>query len=569
MSVVRVANAGGFWGDDLEALRQQVTGGPIDFLTLDSLAEITMAILEKMRAKDPSAGWALDVIPALAGVLGDCLARGIRIVANAGGVNPAGAAAALERIARKQGLSPRIAVVDGAALDAGGSHAAPRTPGEVIHAGGSHVAPRTPGEVSAAGAPVVSAYAYLGARPIAEALARGADVVVTGRVADASLTLGPLVATHGWRWDDWDLLAAGTVAGHVLECGVQATGGNLTDWRSVRGLARAGYPIAWVDADGTAVITKHPDTGGAVTRATVLEQLLYEIGDPRAYATPDVTADFTSIRLEDLGGDRVRIAGVRGAPPPPTLKAGILVDAGWKAAGTYLFGPPDAREKAAAMAEIAWERLGRAFEETGTELGPDTVRLAVRDRDRAAVERFSRRFVSLALSGPPGVTIPGGGRPPVQEVYAFHPGAVSRDAVRPTVTLDGATWEVPASAAESLALPEPPREELAEPSGGSPVRLVDLAFARSGDKGNAANIGVAARSESAWARLRAGLTAERVRRALQDTGVTRVTRYELPHLMALNFVLEEALGGGGIVSLRSDPQGKLLAQRLLDATFPL
>jgi hypothetical protein len=350
---------------------------------------------------------------------------------------------------------------------------------------------------------------------------------------------------------------------------VQATGGNLTDWRSVRGLARAGYPIAEVDADGTAVITKHPDTGGAVTRATVLEQLLYEIGDPRAYATPDVTADFTSIRLEDLGGDRVRITGVRGVPPPPTLKAGFLVDAGWKAAGTYLFGPPDAREKAAAMAEIAWERLGRAFEETGTEIGPDTVRLAVRDRDRAAVERFSRRFVSLALSGPPGVTIPGGGRPPVQEVYAFHADAVARDAVCPTVTLDGVTWEVPATAAECRALPEPPPEALAEASEGSPVRLLDLAFARSGDKGNAANVGVAARSEAAWARLRAGLTAERVRRALEDTGVTRVIRYELPGLMALNFVLEGALGGGGIVSLRSDPQGKLLAQRLLDTTLPL
>lgn len=553
MSVVRVANAGGFWGDDPEALRQQVSGGPIDFLTLDSLAEITMAILEKMRAKDPSAGWALDVIPALAAVLGDCLARGIRIVSNAGGVNPAGAAAALERLARKHGLSPRIAVVDGA----------------MISAGGSYAAPRTPGEVGVGSATLVSAYAYLGARPIAEALARGADVVITGRVADASLTLGPLVAVHGWRWDDWDRLAAGTVAGHVLECGVQATGGNLTDWRPVRGLARAGYPIAEVDADGVAVITKHPDTGGAVTRASVLEQLLYEIGDPRAYATPDVTADFTSVRLQDLGGDRVRISGVRGVPPPPTLKTGFLVDAGWKAAGTYLFGPPDAREKAAAMAEIAWERLGRGFEETGTEIGSDSVRLAVRDRDRAAVERFSRRFVSLALSGPPGVTIPGGGRPPVQEVYAFHAGAIPRDAVRPTVSLGGETSEVPATVTESRPLPEPPPEAIAEPSGGSPARLLDLAFARSGDKGNAANIGVAARGEAAWARLRAGLTAERVRRALEDTGVTRVTRYELPDLMALNFVLEGALGGGGIVSLRSDPQGKLLAQRLLDLVLPL
>ena len=358
--VVRIANAGGYWGDDPDAFVDQVNGGPIDYLTADYLAEITMVLLQKMRAKDPGRGYALDFVAAAAAVLPALLRKRIRLVTNAGGVHPRACADALERAAARLGLAPRIAVVDGAEVDAARFRPPNADTGEPFEAIAGRLA---------------SSYAYLGARGIAEALARGADVVITGRVADASLTLGPLVHELGWAWDDWDRLAAGTVAGHVLECGAQASGGNATDWASFD-LARVGYPIAEVDEDGAVVITKHPGSGGAVTRSTVVEQLLYEIGDPRAYATPDVTADFTSIEALDLGGDRVALSGFRGVPPPPFLKAGLSYDLGWKSAGTYLFGPPDALEKALRMAEIFWARLGTDFEDRLTETFGHAIREA-------------------------------------------------------------------------------------------------------------------------------------------------------------------------------------------------
>jgi hypothetical protein len=411
-----------------------------------------------------------------------------------------------------------------------------------------------------------SAYAYLGARPIAEALARGAQVVICGRVADVALTLGPLVHRHGWRWDDWNLLAAGAVAGHVIECGAQATGGNVTDWRDVPRLAQVGYPIAEVDETGDVVITKHAGTGGRLTRGSVVEQLVYEIGDPGAYATPDVTVDFTNLHVEEVGPDRVRITGARGLPPPPTLKVGLSDAAGWKAAGTYLFGPPDAPEKGAELARIVWARAGTAFAETLTEiLGSEEafVRLAVRDPDRKKIERFSRRFASFALAGPPGGTIPGG-LPQIHEVFSFRSAVVTRGEVHPEVWISGEKVAVSAEAPETRELPAPAGTTVpAAPAGTRRVRIHDLAFARSGDKGDTANIGVAARSPETFAMLHKSLTPDVVARFFQKECRGAVRRYELPGLMAFNFVLEEALGGGGTTSLRSDPLGKLFAQRLL------
>ena len=532
MRSVRVANAGGYWGDDPDAVTQQVRGGPIDYLTMDYLAEITMVILQKMAAKDPTKGWATDVVPALAPVLPEVLARGIRVVTNAGGVNPQGCADALARAAAKLGLSPRIAVVSNSELD-------------VARLAPPHADTGAPfSEISGR---VEASYVYMGALAIVEALAAGAQIVVCGRVVDAALALGPLVFEHGWRWGDWDLLAAGVVAGHVIECGAQATGGNQTDWRSVPALERVGYPIAEVTADGAVTVTKHPGTGGAVTRQSVVEQLLYEIGDPRAYATPDVTADFTSIQLREESPDRVTLTGMRGAPPPQHLKAGISYAAGWKCAGTYLLGPPGARAKAEELARIFWARDGTAYEETLTEaLGRDEVflRLAVRDASRDKVEAFSRRFASYALSGPPGVTIPGGGRPPVQEVYGFWPALVA----------DGD----PDLEAATRPLPSPART--GRKWHGS---LGELAFARSGDKGDKANIGVAARGEDEYRILESVLTPELVRQVFREECRGEVLRYALPNLLAFNLILSRALGGGGVVSLRSDPQGKLFAQRLL------
>jgi hypothetical protein len=557
--VVRIANAGGYWGDDPDALSAQVEGGPIDYLTIDYLAEITMAILERQRKKDPSKGYATDFVAAAAAVLPRMLEKKIRLVTNAGGVNPEACAAALREAAGARGLAPRIAVVSGPAVDV--SRLAP-----------SHAETGAPfAEIAGR---IVASYVYVGARPIAVALGRGADVVITGRVADASLVVGPLVHEFGWSWDDWDHLAAATVAGHVLECGAQATGGNLTDWREVAGLSRVGYPIAEASDDGTFVVTKHPSTGGVVNRKTVVEQLLYEIGDPRAYASPDVTADFTSLALEEAGRDRIRIVGVRGVPPPPTLKAGIAFAAGWKSAGAFLFGPSGAEEKARAMALLFWERVGHNFAETVTEIfgqRETLLRLGARDPDREKVESFSRRFASLALSGPPGVASPGGGRPPVQEAWGLWPAAVPRGGLSALVRVGDEEIEVACDAPSTCALPAAPREAPATTrrgsSSGRASRLLDLAFARSGDKGDTANIGVAARDAESYRLLKEALTVDFVRDVFREECHGDVVRYELPNLLAFNFVLKNALGGGGVLSLRSDPQGKTFAQRLLDATL--
>ncbi|MEO6326957.1 MAG: acyclic terpene utilization AtuA family protein [Thermoanaerobaculia bacterium] len=561
--VVRIANAGGYWGDDPDALRLQVEGGPIDYL-----AEITMVILEKLKAKDSSKGYATDFVRAASEILPQLLEKKIRLVTNAGGVHPEACAEALLRQADLLGLSPRIAVVRGAAIDAARWSPAHLDSGAPFDA--------LPGRLE-------SAYAYLGARPIAEALARGADIVITGRVADASLTLGPLVHEFGWGWDDWNLLACGTIAGHILECGAQATGGNLTDWSLVPNLADVGYPIAEVSADGAVVITKHPGTGGAVTRESVVEQLLYEIGDPRAYATPDVTVDLTRISVTESGPDRVRFEGARGIAPPATLKAGLSYHAGWKSAGTFAFGPPSALAKAQAMEEIFWTRLGREFDEVSSETqgwtepegrGEVFLRVAVRDRIQKRVEAFSRRFASFALSGPAGVSIPGG-KPAVQEVFGFWPGAVPRDAVSPVVWIGGERVEVSPLAPGSRELPSvESRVRVSEGAraSGEPVArvpLFTLAYARSGDKGDTANIGVAARSEDAFRLLASALTEEFVRNVFANECRGPVLRFEIPGLRAFNFVLRQALGGGGMISLRSDPQGKLFAQRLLAAEIEI
>jgi hypothetical protein len=522
-----------------------------------------MVILEKLKAKDPAKGYATDVVAALGALLPELASRGVRVVTNAGGVNPEGAADALESTAKKAGLSPRIAVVGGDEVDFRA-----RAPG---HA--------ETGEPFAAIADRAgSAHTYLGARGIAAALAKGADVVITSRVADASLALGPLVHEHGWSFGDWDRLAAGTIAGHVLECGAQATGGNLTDWRGVS-FDEVGYPIAEVAVDGTFTITKHAKTGGRVSRGAVVEQLLYEIGDPRRYETPDVTADFTSIALREDGPDRVIVEDARGAPPPETLKAGIAWSAGWRVAGTYLVGPPDAEEKARALAQVFWNRAGR-FAETLTEVfggeggGHAFLRLAARDEDRAKAEAFSRRFASYALSGPPGLAIPGGGRPAVVEAFGFWPARVPREIVSPYVRIGSERFAFGEEVAAGPGAAAAPLREASRLPEGPPlprgrVPLLALAYARSGDKADTANIGVAARSEAAYAALSRVLTPERVRGVFADECRGDVVRYELPNLRAFNFVLTHALGGGGALSLRSDPQGKLFAQRLLATEITL
>lgn len=443
-STVVIGNGQGFWGDSVRGPLQLVRTGGIDYLTMDFLAEVTMSILQKMRARDPAAGYATDFVAQLERILPECLERGIRVVANAGGVNPQGCAAALREVVVRMGLDARIATVRGDDL-------LPEVRNLV--AAGHELANLDTGEPLQPHLDQVRcANAYLGAFPIAEALAAGADVVVTGRVADASLVVGPLVHEFGWTAADLDLLAAATVAGHILECGTQATGGNYDGWRDVPDLARIGFPVAEFSRGGTFVVTKPDGTGGLVDVGTVTSQLVYEIGDPRRYLTPDVVADFSSVRLEQAGPDRVRVSGVTGTAPTDTYKVSVGLHAGWRATAHLTVGGPDAVEKARLTADILFSRLA----EDGVAFLPDDVlvevvghnvlypgmvpeepreplevvlRMSVRSADRRAVDRWGREVASLLTSGPPGLTGFAGGRPKPSEIVAFWPALIAKDAI--------------------------------------------------------------------------------------------------------------------------------------------
>ncbi len=440
--MIRIANGQGFWGDWLEAPVRLVEQGPIDYLTLDYLAEVTMSILQKQKQKDPALGYARDFPPLIGRLADQMRERGVKVIANAGGVNPLACADEVRRLA--PGL--KVAVVLGDDIT-------DRI--DDLLAKGHPLKNLDTGEpLSTIRSRVLSANVYLGAFPLAEALGTGADVVISGRCADAALAVAPMIHRFGWRQTDWDALAGGIVAGHIVECGAQATGGNCqADWQSIPDLAGIGYPIIEAEPDGSAVITKHSKTGGRVSVAAVKEQLVYEVADPRAYFTPDVVADFTSIRLAKDGTDRVRITGARGAPRPATLKVSLNYSAGWKAAGTLAYSWPQALEKAKAADRIVRERLaqlGLKFEALETEYfgvnachGPAAppvadppevqLRIGVRGADRAAVERFTRELVPLVLSGPPAGTGYGDGRPQVREVVAYWPALLPRDEVAPRV----------------------------------------------------------------------------------------------------------------------------------------
>jgi hypothetical protein len=450
--VVRVAAGQGFWGDWLEAPVRQVRGGPIDYLMMDYLAEVTMSIMQKQKSRDPAAGYARDFVPLIERILPDLVRRRIRVTSNAGGVNPRGCAEAVLQVARRLELQGkvRVGLVSGDdildRLD------------DLIARGHSLSDMETGRPLSEIRDKVLSANAYLGMAPIVEALRLGADIVITGRVTDTGLTLGPIFHEFGWSPDDWDKVAAGTVAGHIIECGAQASGGNLLkNWRAVKGLADPGFPIAEASPDGTFVITKHPGTGGVVSVASVTEQLVYEMGDPRSYITPDGVADFTTIDLAPAGRDRVRVSGIRGGPRTPFLKVSIAYFYGYKSVGTLVYAWPDAYAKAKAADRILRQRLADLdleFEQVLTEfVGVDAthgklagpphpdlpevqLRVGVRATERAPVERFAREIAPLVLTGPPSVTGFAGGRPAVEEVVAYWPALIDRREIEPNVRVE-------------------------------------------------------------------------------------------------------------------------------------
>ena len=448
---IRIAAGQGFWGDLPEAPVRQVEGGPIDYLMLDYLAEVTMSIMQKQRSRDPSAGYAKDFVPLMKRILPTCIERAIRVTANAGGVNVAGCAAAVREVALELGLAGkvRLGLVTGddimAKLDG-------------LLGRGIELRNMDTGEpLSTVRDRIQSANVYLGAAPMLEALNRGAQVVITGRATDTGLTLAPLMHEFGWAANDWNKIAAGTIAGHIIECGAQCSGGNCQyEWRSIPNLADVGFPIVEASPDGTFVVTKHERTGGWVVIPSVKEQLVYEMGDPHSYITPDCIADFTTVRLEYEGRDRVRVFGIEGRPATDTFKVSISYSAGYKAVGTLVYSWPDAFDKAQAADKILrarLDRLGLKFDYMLTEfvganathgplagkpsadLSEVQLRVGVRSEDRAMVERFTKEIAPLVLTGPPGVTGFAGGRPKVEEIVAYWPALMPKSEIVPAVNI--------------------------------------------------------------------------------------------------------------------------------------
>ena len=567
---VRIANSSGFYGDRDAAAREMVEGGPIDVLTGDYLAELTMLILWKARRKDPDAGYARTALGHLEQVLGTCLDRGIKIVTNAGGLNPAAFAQRAGELAGKLGLHPKIAYITGDDL-------LPRL--DELRAAGHPLASMDTGQPLAdVKAEPVTANAYLGGWGITAALGAGADVVVCPRVTDASLVTGPAAWWHGWARDDFDALAGAVVAGHVIECGPQATGGNYSFLDEITDHRYPGFPIAEVAHDGSSVITKHPGTGGLVSVGTVTAQLLYEIAEPE-YANPDVIAHFDTAELAQAGPGRVAISGVRGSPPPATAKVAVNFDAGYRNTMTLVLTGLDIEAKAAWAAEELFGILGgrEQFGDVDVRLlrfdTPDApsneqatahLRITVKDRDpRKVGRRFSNATMELALGGYAGFHTT---TPPTPETSygVYWPALVPSGLVRHTVVLpDGTARDIPHTPGGGprrwTSPPRPPATARpAEPTERAPLGAI--CGARSGDKGGNANIGLWTRTPEEFTWLAAYLTADRLRELLTEAAGLPVRRYELPRLRALNFVVTGLLGEGVAASARPDPQAKGLGE---------
>lgn len=581
---VRIGGASGYWGDSAEAARQLVHKGDVNYLVFDYLAEVTMSILVRARAKVSDAGYARDFVDlVMKPLLPEIHRRGIRVIANAGGVNITACAQALAKVADEAGLKLRIATVVGDDLTE-----------RVDEWRGDDVRDMTTGKSMPDR--LISANAYLGAFPIAAALDAGADIVITGRCVDSATTLGALIHEFGWQPEDYDRLAAGTLAGHILECGAQATGGNFTDWRDVvAGWPDMGYPIAECEPSGRFLITKPEGTGGLVSRLSVSEQIVYELGDPGAYLMPDVACDFREVRVIECGPHRVQVEGARGYSPPRQYKVSATWHDGYRASASTVIAGFDVIEKAEAYSAALLERVNRLLQARGLAalehvavhmIGAETllgaharpearatrevmVRIDVRHAKRDALELFSKEVTGVGLSMTTGRCSGGAGRPKVTPVIAQFAFLLDRDRVRIEVYVDGEPVAYTPAAPQTFFDPAQMRDATipapADAANGSDVEvpLIALAVARSGDKGDNANVGVVARHAELLPWLKQALTAERVGQWFAHVQRGGTTRYEMPGLLALNFVLANALDGGGTSSLNLDTQGKTYAQQLL------
>ncbi|MEJ8827299.1 acyclic terpene utilization AtuA family protein [Variovorax humicola] len=580
--IVRIGGASGFWGDSMVAAPQLVKLGRLDYLVFDYLAETTMAILASARAKKPEMGYATDFVDiAMKSVLAEVKRQGIKVISNAGGINPQGCADALQALAVAEGVTLRIAVVEGDDVSA-----------QMPALRESRVKDMFTGEMLPER--VLSANAYLGALPVAAALAAGADVVITGRCVDSAVTLGPLMHEFGWTSTDYDLLASGSLAGHIIECGCQATGGLHTDWEDIPDWANMGYPIVECHADGSFVVTKPEGTGGKVVRANVVEQMLYEIGDPAAYMLPDVTCDFRDVVIEQEVENRVRVGPAKGRAPSSSYKVSATQLDGFRCAGSMVIIGIDAEKKARRTAQAIIERASRILQESNlppftstyievigseTLYGPHArtrnvrevmMRVVANHPQKAALAMFAREIAPSGTSWAPGTTSPGGGRPAVSPLIKPFSFTLDKQALPVAFVMDGERHAVtiPASASDAGADASPPPPPYVE-SGETlvDVRLIQLAYARSGDKGNLSNIGIIARRPEwlplLWSRLDEATVGDYFAHLVHG----KVERFHLPGTASMNLLLHDALDGGGPSSMRMDPLGKGMAQMLLDITI--
>lgn len=586
--IVRIGGASGYWGDTSIGPAQLIAVAGLDYMVFDYLAEITMSILTKAKAKDPNAGYATDFITqAMRPLIGQIVEKKIRVIANAGGLNLAACRRALEQLMVEAGVSLRIGTVEGDDLS-------PQL--ERLR--------KTAREMdSGAAMPdrMLSVNAYLGAFPIAAALDAGADIVVTGRCVDSALVAGPLIHEFGWKSDDLDRLAAAGLAGHLLECGAQATGGNFTDWdQTADGWDNTGFPVAEVSADGSFVMTKPDGTGGKVTPLTVGEQMLYEIGDPGTYILPDVVCDFRQVTMTDLGQDRVRIDGARGAPPTAQYKVSATYPDGYACIGNFVVAGEHATAKARLQGQAVLTKVRGLFERQGLAdftrtsmqiIGSESLygdaanpalepsrevvlRLGIHHSSREGADLFSKEFIGAGLSMAPGLTLLSPGRPKASPVVRLYSCFIDKNDVEISVKVDGNPVSFTAAAVRTqsdvVADPEAEHEEAISFDGNTvDVPLRRLAVARSGDKGDKANIGVIARRPEYLLAIRASLTVQKVQERFAHVAEGRIERFDLLGIGGINFLLHRALGGGGAASLNLDPQAKTYAQVLLDIPIRL
>lgn len=576
---VRIGGASGYWGESAMATPQLLAAGGLDYIVFDYLAEITMSILARAKQKDPTAGYAKDFVTAvLQPNLKEIARQGVKVIANAGGVNPQSCGAAVRALIAGQGLDLKVAVITGDDLMENKAEIVKSGPREMF----------TDGDFPESDS-IASINAYLGAFPVAKALDLGADIVITGRCVDSAVTLGACIHEFGWTADEWDRLASGSLAGHILECGPQATGGNFTDWEDAGDIGNIGYPIAEISEDGAFTLTKPEGTGGVVNVGTVSEQLVYEIGDPQAYFLPDVVCDFSEVKIAQDGTDGVRVSPAKGRPAPDQYKTCLTFQDGFRAGLMLSFTGRNAGKKAQRFADAAFARSRKIFRqfnagdfsETSVEVlgDPDkevALKLAVKHPDMMGAGIFLKEVSGLGLATPPGLAIFSGLRPKPSPIVRLFSYLTPKSDIEIAIDVDGdiqTMKDTPGMAFDASTI-ERPTEPASPTDATVAVPLEKLAWGRSGDKGDKANVGVIARKKEYVPYIWAALTPEAVAKQFGhfiDGGAdaSKVERFYLPGLSAINFLIDSVLGGGGVASIRNDPQGKAYAQMLLDHPIPI